>query len=242
MSAETALVGLLAIYFVALIGLARWAHARGQPTVDDFFLANRTVGVMVLAGTVVASIVNSLAATGTPALFYRGGILFMQMFVIALGASALMWFFGPRIAAEGTRARIITQGEYFALRYDSRLVHGLVAILGLLATLPFMAVQIAGIGKVLSGVSGGLIPFEVGVGLCVMSIAAYVFFAGARAVVWTDVMQGLVVLGFLAMAAILFSQWIGGFSEGLDRVARTMPEKLVFNRENTPKFLDNVLS
>jgi Na+/proline symporter len=75
-----------------------------------------------------------------------------------------------------------------------------------------------------------------------VSIAAYVFFAGARAVVWTDVMQGLVVLGFLAMAAILFSQWIGGFSEGLDRVARTMPEKLVFNRENTPKFLDNVLS
>ena len=238
----TITVGLLAVYFVALLGVTGWVRRQGVQTADDFFLAGRTVGVVVLAGTVVATIVNSLAVTGTPALFYRGGILFTQMFIIVLGTTALMWSFGPRIATEGARAGVITQGEYFAKCYDSRLMHGLVSALGLLAILPFMAVQIAGVGKVLSGVSAGAIPFEIGVGLCVACIAAYVFIGGARAVVWTDVLQGLIALGFLVMSAIVFSQWIGGFADGLDRVARVMPEKLVFNQDNAPIFIDNVLS
>lgn len=242
MSVTTITVGLLVIYFAALIGIASWAHRQGRHTVDDFFLAGRTVGVAALVGTVVASIVNGLAVTGTPALFYRGGILYAQMFVILLGMAALMWSFGPRIATEGARAGVVTQGEYFAKHFDSRLVHGLVTALGLLAILPFLAVQIAGVGKVLSGVSAGAISFEIGVGLCVASIAAYVFFGGARAVVWTDVLQGLIALGFLVLSAVVFSQWVGGFAEGLDRVARIMPEKLVFNQSNTPVFIDNVLS
>lgn len=242
MTATTVTVGLLVLYFAALAGVAGWTYRRGLHTIDDFFLTGRTVGVAVLAATIVASIVNGLAVTGTPALFYRGGILFAQMFVIVIGTAALMWTFGTRIATEGARAGVITQGEYFAGCYDSRLVQGLVTALGLLSILPFMAVQIAGVGKVLSGASAGAIPFEIGVGLCVATIAAYVFFGGARAVVWTDVLQGLVALGFLVLSAVLFSQWVGGIAEGLDRVARVMPEKLVFNQANTPIFVDNVLS
>ena len=242
MSVTTVTIGLLVVYFVSLKWIATWAHRQGRRTVDDFFLAGRAVGMSALAGTVVASMVNGLAVTGTPALFYRGGILFTQMFVIVLGGTALMWIFGARIATEGARAGIITQGEYFAGCYDSRLVHGLVTVLGLLAILPFMAAQIAGVGKVLSAMSAGAIPFEIGVGLCVASIAAYTFFGGARAVVWTDVLQGLIALGFLVVSAVVFSQWVGGFAEGLDLVARLMPEKFVFNQTNTPVFIDNVLS
>ena len=43
-----------------------------------------------MAGTVVATNVNSVAVTGTPALFYKGGVLFGQMFVVAFGCMGLM--------------------------------------------------------------------------------------------------------------------------------------------------------
>ena len=75
-----------------------------------------------------------------------------------------------------------------------------------------------------------------------MSVAAYVFFGGARAVVWTDVLQGLIALVFLVVSAVAFSQWAGGLDVGLKEVQRAMPEKLVFNQPGMPGFIDNVLS
>ncbi len=242
LSVTTVTVVLLIVYFGSLKWIATWSHRQAQHTVEDYFLVGRNLGVAALAGTMAASIVNGLAVTGTPALFYRGGILYSQMFVVVLGATALMWSFGPRIAAEGARTGVVTQGEYFARYYESRIVHLLVTALGLLALLPFVAIQIAGVGKVLSSVTAGAISFELGVGLCLLSIALYVFYGGARAVVWTDVLQGLVALVFLTLSAVAFSHWVGGLAEGFERVQRLMPEKLVFNRANTPDFIDNLLS
>jgi SSS family solute:Na+ symporter len=165
MSATTITIGLLVIYFGFLKVVATWAHRRGQHSVEDFFLVNRGVGALVLAGTLAATIVNGLAVTGTPALFYRGGVLFSQMFIVVLGGTFLMWAFGQRIAAEAAQQGVITQGEYFANFYRSRLVHLVVTLLGLLGIFPYIAVQIAGVGKVLSGMSDGIISFEVGAGL-----------------------------------------------------------------------------
>jgi SSS family solute:Na+ symporter len=183
MSTTTVTIGLLVIYFAFLKAVATWAHRQGKHTVEDFFLVNRSLGALVLAGSLTATIVNGVAVTGTPALFYRGGILYSQMFIIVLGGVFLMWAFGQRIAAEAARQGVITQGEYFAKFYKSRLVHLLVTLLGLLGIFPYIAVQIAGVGKVLSGISDGVISFEVGAGICVVSVAAYVFFwwrAGRR--------------------------------------------------------------
>ena len=105
-----------------------------------------------------------------------------------------------------------------------------------------MAVQIAGTGKVLSGLSAGAVSYELAVGLSAASIAVYIFFGGARAVVRTDVLQGLVALGFLLLSAVLFCAWTGGISSNLDRLARLMPQKLAFDAVTLPLFVDAVLS
>ncbi|WP_285672905.1 sodium:solute symporter family transporter [Paralimibaculum aggregatum] len=121
-------------------------------------------------------------------------------------------------------------------------MHLLVTLVGLMTLLPFLAVQIAGAAKILSGVVDRQISYDAAVLICVASIWAYVHFGGARAVVWTDGLQGIIVAGILGISAWLFVDWAGGVSSGLDRVARAMPEKLVFNRENGPQFLDQMLS
>ncbi len=99
---------LLALYLGALLALGLVAHRRSRPTIDDYFLANRSLGVWLLVGTVVATVVNSLAVTGTPALLYEGGVLFGQMFVAAFGAMALMWIYGPRICSLGMQKGFVT--------------------------------------------------------------------------------------------------------------------------------------
>lgn len=82
----------------------------------------------------------------------------------------------------------------------------------------------------------------VAITLCATSVGIYIFLGGARASVWTDALQGLIALLVLSISALLFSIWIGGIWEGVATLYQVMPEKLVFNRDNTPIFIDNVLS
>ncbi|WP_285672887.1 hypothetical protein [Paralimibaculum aggregatum] len=93
----------LGLYLAALGLIAAVAARRNAHTVEDHYIANRTVGYAWLVGTTVASLFNALAITGTPALFYSGGILFLQLFPTVLGVTILMWTFGTRIASDGRR-------------------------------------------------------------------------------------------------------------------------------------------
>lgn len=232
----------LFFYFGGILLLGIAAHRRSRQTSEDYFLASRGIGLWLLVGTVAATLVNGLAVTGTPALFYQGGILFGQMFVAVGGCVALMWFYGPRVCQLSGSRGFITPGELFADHYHSRTVLVLTAGFGMLSIFPFLAIQLAGIGKVLSATSGGAIAQPTAVALCAGSVGVYLFLGGARASVWTDAVQGLIALVVFVVSAALFSSWVGGVPESIDKLQQLMPEKLVFNTVNTPLFIDNILS
>lgn len=240
--ANVVTLALLVAYSGAVLALGLFAFRRSRRTAEDYFLASRSVGLWLLVGTVVATIVNSLAVTGTPALLYEGGVLFAQMFVAVSGAMALMWFFGPRVCKLGKEQGAITQGDVFFGHYQSRTVLAASAFLGILAVFPFLAIQLAGIGKVLSATTRGAIGQEFAVLLCALSIGLYLVLGGARAAVWTDALQGLIALAFFAGSALLFSNWGEDLATGVETLRQVMPEKLVFTRDNTPPFFDGVLS
>ena len=231
---------LLVFYFSSVLALGVAAYRHSQPTLEDYFLANRGIKTWILVGTVVATMVNSLAVTGTPALFYEHGILFLQMFVALFGCIALMWVFGPRVCKIGLQKGIISQNQLFYEHYRSRAVFIITTAVGILSVLPFLAVQLAGLGKVLAAISS--IPYDLGVILCATIIGTYIFFGGARAVIWTDMFQGLLALLFFTVSAVLFLYWAGGPASVTSQLSTMMPEKLVFNSSNTPIFVDNILS
>lgn len=235
-------LGLLAGYLLFVVLLGYRAHQRRRITPEDYFLANRGIGKILLVGTLGATLINGLAITGTPALFYEGGILFGQMFIAAIGCVALLWAFGPRVNDMGKEGGYITPGELFAARYRSRTVLALTALFGLLAMFPFLAIQIAGIGKVISAITDGAIQPPVAILLCTVFVGIYIFLGGARATIWTDALQGLIAMAILVGSSVLFVHWSGGIPEIVQQLKAVMPEKLVFNSTNTPLFIDNILS
>lgn len=233
---------LLPLYLGAVLGLGLVAHRRGESTSEDYFLAGRGVGVWLLVGTIAATMINGLAVTGTPALFYRGGVLYGQIIVAVFGSLALMWLFGPRVCEIGKQTGSVTQAEMFANHYRSRAILALSAGVGIFSVFPFLAIQLAGIGKIMEATTGGVVQQEAGVLLCGLAVGIYVFIGGARAAVWTDALQGLVALAVVAGSAFLFSSWVGGVPAAVDELQQLMPEKLAFNATNGPLFVDNILS
>ena len=233
---------IILLYLILLKGVSYFANRLSHHTVEDFFVADRNIGTIALMGTIVATKVNALALTTAPAFIYEGGILFLQTF-IALGISfGLLLYFGPQVWAVCKENNFITQAELFSHYYQSDLIRWLTTVVGILSIFPFLVVQFIAVAKVFAVATDQLISFPLAIGILGLSTALYVFWGGARAVIWTDVIQGIFLFTLILLTAVLFTHWVGGYGQGWQLLNQMIPEKLSFNGENTPVFFDQVLS
>jgi len=242
MSIPTLTIILVIAYLVIIKIISYFAHRSGTKSVEDYFLTGRKTGVIALIGTLLATGVNGLAFTAVPALVYEGGILITQM-IVAIGFSYfLKWYFGPKIWTVCKTNNFITQAELFGHYYQSKTIYILTIIITIFSVFPFLIIQFVAVGKIFSVATGNVVTFEQSVLLLALITGIYVMFGGARAVVWTDVVQGFIFIIIFIVTAYLFTVWAGGFISGINTLAKVIPEKLVFNSENTPIFLDRILS
>jgi Na+/proline symporter len=56
------------------------------------------------------------------------------------------------------------------------------------------------------------------------------------------VVQGIFFFFIFIITAYLFTSWAGGYSEGMSKLTQVIPDKLIFNNENTPIFFDRIFS
>ena len=229
-------------YLVIIKVVSYFAHRSGSKTVEDYFLTGRTTGAIVLMATMFATGVNGLAFTAVPALVYEGGILYTQMIVAVCGAGLFQWYFGPKVWAVCQKNSFITQAELFGHHYQSKTVRIVTVIISIFSVFPFLIIQFVAVGKIFSAATGNVVTFELSVLLLALFTGFYVMFGGARAVVWTDVVQGLIFAIIFVVTAYLFTKWAGGFNSGITTLTKVIPDKLVFNSENTPIFIDRILS
>jgi len=229
-------------YLVIIKIVSYFAHRLNTQTVEDYFLMGRKTSTLVLIGTLLATGVNGLAFTATPALVYEGGILITMMIVILGIASFFRWYFGPQVWIVCKKNNFITQAELFGHHYQSPTLYILTVIITVFSVFPFLIIQFVAVAKVFSVATGNVVTFEQSILLLVFFTGIYVFFGGARAVVWTDAIQGLIFTIIFIVTAYLSTKWAGGFSYGIETLTKVIPDKLVFNSENTPIFLDRILS
>ena len=242
LSPSTLAIALIVIYLIVIQIVSYFAHRSSEETVEDFFIASRSTGIIALVGTMAATKINGLALTTAPAFIYEGGILYSQTFLNLTIASLLSVYFGPLIWQVCQRKQFITQAELYADYYKSPLIYGLTTIIGIISTFPFLVVQFAAVGKIFAAATGNLVTYEQSVIILAIFTGIYVFLGGAKAVIWTDVVQGFVFMMLLLVSTGLFMVWGGGLVQGWQTLTQVMPEKLVFNSNNTRVFIEQSFS
>ena len=137
------------------------------------------------------------------------------------------YFFGPRIAALGRRFGYVTQAELFADRFDSKALSGMLAVLSLIAFVPYLTLQIKGAGYVFNVVTEGRIPVWVGAAVAYGVVLVYVLSSGVMGVAWTNTLQGIFMM-VLAWSLGLYLPYklYGGVGAMFERLATEVPEML----------------
>ncbi|MDN3519161.1 sodium:solute symporter family protein [Aquisalimonas lutea] len=204
----TAAVWIAIAVYGALGLVVAWMSRRGMGGgLAEYYLAGRRVGGVVSALSYGATTYSAFMMVGLVGLTYAGGVGALGFELIYLAGLGLVVIFGPRFWLIGRERGHITPAEMLGDRYDSRLLAGLVALASCVFLIPYSAVQLMGIGYLLSGVSDDAIPFSAGILIGGAFTLIWTLAAGLRSVLWTDVLQvaimlvtSLVALGFVVTA------------------------------------------
>src|SRR5688500_682653 len=206
----------IAAYFLVLAGIAYWAARREKNVSSDYFLAGRDVGWLAVGASLFASNIGSehlvgLAGTGAASGLAVGHFELLASFILLL----LGWLFVPFYLRSG----VYTMPEFLELRYNaaSRAYFTWVSIVGYVLTK--ISVTLFAGSVVMRAVTG--LDFWTSAAILIVITGLYTLLGGLRAVIYTEVMQAVVLITGSVMLTIVGLAAVGGWS-GLQ--ARVPPD------------------
>lgn len=209
------------------VGLVTWLKNRGlHESTDEYYLGGRGLGVMVLFFTFFATQYSGNTVVGYPPAAYRTGYAYLVSvpFFITIILGYLL--FAPRLYALGRKFSLVTPADWIHRRFDSPAVTWLAAILMLYALANYLLEQFVAIGQGVSGMTGGTIPYQVGVVFFIVIMLIYSWLGGMRSVAYTDTMQGVALLFGVVMLLVGSLIYLGNPAESASVMQAQSPEKL----------------
>ena len=188
------ILGICGIYLLITLAMGIIPGLKVSGSTDGYVAGDRSMNVFILYFVLGASIFSSFAFLGGPGWAYSKGAA--AFYIIAYGAIGMVpfYFFGPKARRLGEKHGFVTQAELLEDRFNSKFLSGMLAILTIVALIPYLTLQMKGAGLVLNTISEGAIPNWLGAGIAYLVVLIYVFYSGVMGVGWTNTFQGIFML------------------------------------------------
>ncbi len=232
------IVTTLGVYLGALLLIGWLANRGASRTPDEYFLAGRKLGLIVLFMALFGTNATAFVLIGVPGLAYHDGIgvFSANAPIVALCTPLSFVLIGVPARRMAIRLGACTPAELYSRRFASPLLGVLLFLAFTIYTVPYMVSAVVGASLTLESMSGGAIPPWAG-GLAVVGVAVvYTSLGGMRATAWTNVFQGVLFLGFLLLAFLLISSDLGGLGQAMRSVLEKDGSLLALEREGSFAF------
>jgi Na+/proline symporter len=202
-------------YLLLLLAVGGWA-ARRTNTTKDFFIAGSGAGLWAVGLATMAASFSSFVFLGGPGLLYRVGLgsLFITL-PVGFTAGLLCRVVARRLrtmAGEG----VMTIPEALDRRFPGGSVRAAAAVSILLGVIAYLGLQFQGIVVLARGFGVERPEWALAVGLVVM--LAYSVSGGMIAGLYTDVIQGALMLVAAAVVFVRALQLSGGWISMLESI------------------------
>jgi SSS family solute:Na+ symporter len=216
-------VSVLCAYFLIVLAIGFIARTRWKSSPEAYFLADRKLGPLILLGTMVATNFSAFTVFGTSGAGYRDGYAFFPIMGFGTGFMALtFWIIGRKIRQVGRKYALVTPPELVKELYQSPFLSFLFALVMIIFTIPYLALQPMAAGYALEALLG--LPYFYGCIVVTAIILVYTLRGGLRAVAWTDLFQGLIMFLLLFSSLVIMAQHHGGFVTANQKVLMSNPE------------------
>ncbi len=216
-------IAMMVAYFLFLLAIGIYSHKKTKRNAEDYFMANRSFGPIVLFFTLAATNFSAFTFLGFAGKAYTDGM--GQYGIMAIGTSfmAVMFYvLGKKIWKIGKEKGYITPGELVGGRYGSRNLKLLFTVVMSMFTIPYLAIQAIGAGYILQMIFPEL-SIKIGAVAVIIIICFYVISGGMRASGWTDMFQGMIMVAAMIVAFAFIAHSLGGLGSATSAAFKIQP-------------------
>lgn len=202
---------MLLIYFA---GLAYSVYSSPLPkqTFEEYAVGGRSFGWQFIVMTIIGTWYPGSLMIGWAQMGHDMGITAIYLGFYTLGGLFIFLLISGKLWKLGKKYNLMTMGHYFQLRYKSKPLRVLSGAAALALEFPWVVTELLASGYAIQAITGGIIPFNLGMVLVCLFFTAYILFSGTRAVIIADFYQGwMFVLGGLVLFLMVVKSIFGGF-------------------------------
>jgi solute:Na+ symporter, SSS family len=206
------------IIFIALFALvsgmgfwaSRWRKAKSLEHLDEWGLGGRKFGSWITWFLLGGDLYTAYTFVAVPGLVFAVGAVGFFAVPYTILIFPLAFIVAPRLWSVAHKHGYVTPADFVRGRHGSPSLALLVAITGIVATMPYIALQLVGIGAVLRvmGVEG-----EWPLIIAFVILAAYTYQSGLRAPALIAFVKDTLIYIVVLAAVIYIPYKLGGFDE-----------------------------
>ncbi|MEU6087988.1 monocarboxylate uptake permease MctP [Streptomyces sp. NPDC047085] len=216
-------LGVFIFFFLAVTVMgflaARWRKAENEHSLDEWGLGGRSFGTWITWFLLGGDLYTAYTFVAVPAAIYAAGASGFFAVPYTILVYPLIFTFLPRLWSVSHRHGYVTTSDFVRGRFGSKGLSLAVAVTGILATMPYIALQLVGIQAVLDvmGIGGGDntnwfvkdLPLLIAFGV----LAAYTYSSGLRAPALIAFVKDALIYIVIAVAIIYIPIKLGGFDD-----------------------------
>jgi solute:Na+ symporter, SSS family len=210
------------IIFVLLFGFITWlgfaaAHWRkgDLDQLHEWGLAGRRFGTLVTWFLVGGDLYTAYTFIAVPALAFGAGAVAFFAVPYTIVVYPLLFLVFPRLWHVCHKHGYITAGDFVRGRFGNRWLALAITVTGIVATMPYIALQLVGLQVVLGGLglSGTGIAADLPLIIAFLILAAFTYSSGLRAPASIAIVKDILIYITAFTAVIVIPIQLGGFGK-----------------------------
>src|SRR5471030_2749478 len=209
----TALAVFIVLFLLVTVAgfwAARWRRpATGIHSLEEWGLAGRSFGTWITWFLIGGDLYTAYTVIAVPAALYAGGAMGFFAVPYAVIAYPYMMLVLPRLWNVCHQHGYVTFADFVRGRYNNRWLSVAIALTGILALMPYIALQLVGMRVVFAAMGlNGELPLII----AFIVLAAYTYSSGLRAPAVIAIVKDVMLYVMVAAALIILPLKLGGYA------------------------------
>ena len=206
---------------ISIVVYSKMKEKNKQNDTNNLFIAGRSIGPIITAITIFATLQSGFSILGFAGLFYLNGVGAAMAVFVAFTQAMILYVIFRRIWVAGKKYNLNSQADYFADRFESpkamKIIVGLIGLTAVIAA--HFSVQLNSLGIIMQSMSNGAISYKTGMIFLAVGMVIITLIGGMKGISLMDFILGILMLvGLTGLVAVILGntgQGLGGLYSDL---------------------------
>lgn len=217
----------VAMLITVIIGI--WSGRGREKSMDEWSISGRGLGFVFVLMLMAGDTYTSFSFLGAAGWSYDYGVPILYLIAYLCSGLVLAYCLAPLLWSYASRHGLVCLSDIVEHRFQSRGLGILITVLCTIFLIPYIQLQIQGMGTVVNAMTYGAIELKTAGIISFVVAETFILVSGLRGSAWVSVLKdSLVVLSVVFMAVYIPLYYFQGVGQFMSRLIEEKSEWLTF--------------